>query len=111
MLITLVMVGRTPSAAQNYFKTGGDLVRECDAVDQFLRGTCAGYIVGALDAYESERFARRQLSCLPSAAVVEELVSKFVGAIRSDPGLSGEIPASIALSNVYRGLCLRPSEK
>jgi hypothetical protein len=97
-----------PSQAQQAFKTVGELARECIS-DNFLTGSCSGYIIGSIDTLESGRRARGEASCLAGQMSKDDMVRKFVRGILANYVEMGATPASVLIGNIYRNECTQPN--
>jgi hypothetical protein len=103
----LIILSLLPNSiqAQNYFRSAEALLDECSSQEAFLKGACYGYILGAIDSLEAERYAKRESSCLPPKPEVQHVVDFIISAIRTRPPVSGAMPASISIATVYRETC------
>jgi hypothetical protein len=108
-MVALAILALTwPAQAQQSFKTVGEMAREC-VTDNFLTGSCSGYITGSIDTLEGERRARGETPCLPGQLSKDEVVKKFVRGILGNYVEMGALPASVLIGNIYRKECTPPN--
>jgi len=72
---TLLLAVTCSSAMANYYQDGNKLSDYCAMKGvPFAEGMCAGYIVGATDAFEIGRVLKGQPFCLRQGILVEQIV-------------------------------------
>ncbi len=96
-----------PTVAQQYHRSSGDLLKDCSAADDFSHGACVGYVTGTIDALEGLRYAGHVPGCIPGGKTIGELTQWFVTAMRAEEAYCCDLPANVALTNIYRENCGR----
>jgi Rap1a immunity proteins len=105
--LTFPFLLATAANAQQYHRSSAELLRDCAGSDEFSQGACAGYIIGAIDILEGLRFAEHVSGCIPTHKTIKELIDLFVNAMRANPAYEGNLPANVAITNIYRENCGR----
>jgi hypothetical protein len=75
LALALSAFSTTPVFA--YYRSGNDIASLCidDGSSSFNEGTCAGYIVGTVDALQgAQEVGYRKSFCIPSAVTIGQLV-------------------------------------
>jgi hypothetical protein len=80
----------SPMPARAGFKTGNDLLRECEAGEgrgssMLMWGTCAGYVIGAADAIGFWTAVENGESCIPASSQAGQLKDIVVKYLRDHP--------------------------
>lgn len=91
LCVILMLLGAiSPTPAVAGFKTGNDLLRECEAGDgpkpsMLMWGTCAGYVIGAADAIGFWTAVEDGQSCIPTSSQAGQLRDIVVKYLRDHP--------------------------
>lgn len=86
----VVAVGITPQPSLAAFKTGNDLLRECEAGEgpnpsMFQLGACAGYILGVADTIAFWSQVKDGKNCIPASSQAGQLKDIVVKHLKANP--------------------------
>jgi len=88
--VPFAVVGITSQPAMAAFKTGNDLLRECEAGEgpnpnMFQLGACAGYILGVADTIAFWSQVKDGKNCIPASSQAGQLKDIVVKHLKANP--------------------------
>jgi hypothetical protein len=105
VLAVAALAGASPVQAQLSYKTTNEMPRECITDDLFLTGSCAGYILGAIDVLENRRREQGEEACLAGHVSKDQITKEIKRVILSRYADRGDVPASVLIEEFYQTRC------